>query len=416
MNWGFKDMNLNLFLAKKIGGKSGIACFSIAISMIVMIIAIAISDGFKKEIGEKAVGFSGEILFTVPGQEITNDKYPLNYDFSYLEDIKAIKQVKSFDPVVYCPGMFKTDENVQGILFKGVDSLYQLDFFAAHIVEGSLPDFSSKGVSNEILVSRRLGDMLGYKVGDKVVAYFIGENVRARSFVISGMYSIQLEDLDERLVVCDIRHTRRLNGWNEHQASCVEVSLGGSGTANSTKRRENVLNQIFQIIDQKDTPDDQSVVVKEISDVYSHLFDWLALLDLNVLVVLILMIVVAGFNMISGLLIILFEKISMIGLLKSLGMKTRDICAIFIYRGGMIVLKGMVIGNIIAFSLALIQKYGKIITLNPENYFVSEVPISIEPVTMIVLNICSFVLMMLIMIIPSMFISKVSPDKTIKVN
>ncbi len=409
-------MDLNLFIAKKIGGNSAIACFSIAISITIMFVAIAISDGFKREIGQKAVGFSGEIVLTAPGQDITNDLYPIESALSYISDIKSIEQVKSVSGVAYKPGMAKTDESVHGLLFKGVDSTYSLDFFAQHLVSGALPDFSEKGYSNQILISQRLSEMLGYKVGDKLLAYFIDDNVRVRRFEICGLYSIQLENMDQRLALIDIRHIRKLNGWGDTQSSCVEIALGGDGTSVNNARRNEVASIIDNIVAQKSSDEDTPVVVKQISDVYGHLFDWLSLLDLNVLVVLILMVVVASFNMISGLLIILFKKISMIGLLKALGMRTKEICKVFIYRGGLIVLKGMAIGNICAMVICLVQKYFKVITLDPNNYFVNYIPIQISITTIILLNVAAFILMMLVLIVPVMFISKVSPDRTIKVN
>lgn len=407
-------MNLNLFIAKKVGGNGTIACISVAISILVMFVAIAISEGFRKEIGEKAVGFSGDILFTVPGQDYTTDRWPLNSDLSYLPQIRELPELKSVNKVAYKPGMAKTEDNVHGVLFKGVDSLYQFDFFAKNLIEGTLPDFSGSKISNQILISARLAQILGYQVGDRMTAYFIDDNVKARRFDISGIYSARLEDMDEKLVLADIRHIQRLNGWDESQTSCLELFLDGASIDDG--RRMAVTAKIDDVIYNSDNDGDASVIVREIDDVYRHLFDWLQLLDMNVLIVLILMIVVAGFNMISGLLIILFEKISMIGLMKALGMRNKALCKIFVYKASFIVLKGMVIGNAIAITLTMIQKYFKVIKLDPSNYFVDHVPVEVDVWTMVVLNIASFVLMMLIMIIPSMFISKVSPDKTIKVN
>lgn len=414
-------MNLNLFIAKKIGGRGNgekklsslsntIACFSVAISILVMFVAICISDGFKKDIKETAVGFSGEILFTAPGQDITNDTYPINSNLSFIPDIQNIKGVKAVNPVAYKPGMVKTDENVQGVIFKGVDSTYSLSFFEKYLNEGNLPDFSTKNVSNDILISKRLADMMGYKVGDPLVAYFIGDNVRVRKFTITGFFSIQLEEIDKTLTLIDIRHTQRLNGWNEEEVSCIEVSLDHKADL------EKIEGRIDEIVMEKTTDDDSSIVVKNISNIYPYIFDWLELLNLNVLVILILMIVVASFNMSSGLLIILFEKISMIGLLKALGMKTRDICKVFIIRGSFIILKGMAIGNVIAVILCVLQGAFKIFSLNPANYFVDHIPVYVNVPVILLLNAASFVLMMLIMIIPSLFISRVQPDRTMKMD
>ena len=209
--------------------------------------------------------------------------------------------------------------------------------------------------------------------------------------------------MDERLALMDIRQVRRLNGWDEHDVSCLEISLGGDGGKVAARNRDKVYGRIGEIIMTEDQPMDAPVAVRQISEIYPGLFDWLALLDLNVLVVMILMMAVAGFNMISGLLIILFERISMIGLLKALGMRTADICKVFIYRG-------------VALVLLAVQKWLKPFRLNPVNYFVDFIPVELNPVHILLVDAAAFILMLLIMIVPSLFVARVSPDRTIKVS
>lgn len=403
-------MNLNLFIAKKIGGKDAIATTAVAISIIVMVVAIAISEGFKREIRYKAVGFSGEILLTAPGQDITNDRYPISRKLSYLDEIKKMDEVASVEGVAYKPGMLKTDENVQGVLFKGVDSLYSMKFFEKHLIKGRLPDFSGEKGSQEVLISERLAKTLGYEVEDNIIAYFIDSKVKVRTFRITGLYGVQLEEIDKMLMVADLRVIQRLSGWGEDEVSGLEVALK-SGSYN-----KKIVDRVDDIIFEKSGDDESSVVVKEIRDIYPHLFDWLDLLDLNVLVILILMTVVAGFNMISGLLIILFEKISMIGVLKALGMRNSAIGRIFLSRASFIVIKGLLMGNAIALVICLVQDKLKLFKLNPVNYFVDYLPINLDFTTLILLNLVCFVVMMLLMLIPSLFIAGVSPDKTIKMD
>ena len=395
---------------------NAIACVSVAISIGVILMAVAISEGFRKEIGKRAAGFTGEILITVPGMDYMNDVYPLQADLSYLPEIKAVPGVRSVSETAYKPGMIKSGKDVHGVMFKGVDSTYSLDFFADFLAEGSLPDFSGERMSDEVLISKRLAAMLGLSTGERMTVYFIGEQVRARRLTVSGLYDIQLEDLDEKLALMDIRQIRRLNGWEDHESSCLEISLGGDGSKAAERMRNRVYDGIGEIIMERDITADAPVVVRRIDEIYPGLFDWLALLDLNVLVVMVLMMAVAGFNMISGLLIILFERISMIGLLKSLGMRTSNICKVFIYRGGAIVLKGMLWGNAVAVPLLLVQKWLKPFTLNPVNYFVNFVPVELNLILIVLVDIAAFVLMILIMTIPSLFIARVSPDRTIKVS
>lgn len=404
-------MNLNLYIAKKIKTSSNntIACASVAISILVMFMAMVISDGFKREIKETSVGFSGEVFLLSPGQDITNQLYPISGRPSYIDKIHSLKGIESVNDVAYTSGMLKSDESVQGIMFKGVDSTYSLDFFEKYLVEGTLPDFSGKSASNQILISERLASLMNYKCGDKITAYFVGESVRVRRFTISGLYNVRLDEMDKTLAIVDIRQTRRLNGWESDQVSNIEIKLAAGANA------DKICREIEEII--LDRPwDDDSVIASQIRYIYPHIFDWLDLLNMNVLIILILMIVVAGFNMISGLLIILFEKTSMIGLLKALGMKTRDICRVFIYRGSFIVIKGMVIGNVIAIILSILQGVFHIIPLDPANYFVDHVPVYVNVPKIVILNVASFALMILIMIIPSFFIARVQPEKTIKVS
>ena len=404
-------MNLNLYIAKKIKTSSNntIACASVAISILVMFMAMVISDGFKREIKEASVGFSGEVFLLSPGQDITNQLYPISGRPSYIDKIHSLKGIESVNDVAYTSGMLKSDESVQGIMFKGVDSTYSLDFFEKYLVEGTLPDFSGKSASNQILISERLASLMNYKCGDKITAYFVGESVRVRRFTISGLYNVRLDEMDKTLAIVDIRQTRRLNGWESDQVSNIEIKLAAGANA------DKICREIEEII--LDRPwDDDSVIASQIRYIYPHIFDWLDLLNMNVLIILILMIVVAGFNMISGLLIILFEKTSMIGLLKALGMKTRDICRVFIYRGSFIVIKGMVIGNVIAIILSILQGVFHIIPLDPANYFVDHVPVYVNVPKIVILNVASFALMILIMIIPSFFIARVQPEKTIKVS
>ncbi len=404
-------MNLNLYIAKKIKTSSSntIACASVAISILVMFMAMVISDGFKREIKETSVGFSGEVFLLSPGQDITNQLYPISGRPSYIDKIHSLKGIESVNDVAYTSGMLKSDESVQGIMFKGVDSTYSLDFFEKYLVEGTLPDFSGKSASNQILISERLASLMNYKCGDKITAYFVGESVRVRRFTISGLYNVRLDEMDKTLAIVDIRQTRKLNGWESDQVSNIEIKLAAGANA------DKICREIEEII--LDRPwDDDSVIASQIRYIYPHIFDWLDLLNMNVLIILILMIVVAGFNMISGLLIILFEKTSMIGLLKALGMKTRDICRVFIYRGSFIVIKGMVIGNVIAIILSILQGVFHIIPLDPANYFVDHVPVYVNVPKIVILNVASFALMILIMIIPSFFIARVQPEKTIKVS
>lgn len=414
-------MFTNLYIAKKLwkkgaaekrgltGSSSLIAGFSVAVSVLVMVLAIAVSDGFRHEIRTKAVGFSGEIILNSPGVDPTTNLFPIRSDLSYINDLTGLSDIKSIQGVAYRSGMLKSGEQIQGVVLKGVGKDYDWSFFKSSLSQGRLPDFSDTTASKEIILSERLAGIMGYSVGDAVQMYFIDKTVRVAKYKLVGLYDAQLEDIDKTLVVADLREVQRLNCWTEKEVSGLEVLLktGADIDYNGEK--------IDQIIIEKCKEEDPSVAVSKINDIFPHLFDWLRLLDFNVLVVLLLMILVAGFNMISGLLIILFEKISMIGLLKALGMRDSSIHRIFLLRASFIVLCGMIAGNFMAVSLAIIQKRYSLLGLDPENYFVKSVPIHLDFAKIFILNVAAFVIIMLVMLLTSFFISKISPDKTIRV-
>lgn len=427
-------MGLRFILARRLSGEKSagsaglggglssasnvIAIVSVALSVFVMILAVAISDGFKKEIREKAVGYSGDMIICAKAADITDWKSPLqNTDFSKL--FSRFGEIKRADAVNYRFGLLKTSSEIQGVLFKGVRSGYDKTFFAEHLVEGQLPNFlseNSQQISNEILVSRRLSDILGYKVGGKVTAYFIGTDIKVRRFVISGLYDAQLEELDKITVLVDASQVAVLNGWTENEVSGYEIRLKGLGDREYPQQMQLLKSKFEEAIEEGKSYSDveQGVSVVPVTESSQVLFDWLRLLDMNVIIIIGLMIAVAGFNMVSGILIILFERTSAIGLLKSLGMRSSDIIIVFLYKASGIVLKGLLIGNILAAAFCLLEsKYG-FVTLNPENYFVKYVPVSISPVTFLLIDAIAFISIMMILLIPSHFISRVSPAKTLK--
>lgn len=413
-------MDLNLFIAGKFGQHTTsngrltklsniIATASVGISIAVMIISIAIANGFRSEIREKASGFNGDITLSAPGIDITNHLYPIK-PLPFIGKIDSLPEVESVQPVAYRTALLKSDTQIQGVMVKGVDGDYNLKFFSNCLVEGELPDYAQP--SNDILISRRLADMLGYKTGDKVLTYFVEDDVQLRRFNIKGIFNAQLDELDKTLVIADMRHVARVNGWRDGELSGYEIALQGK----NEKQTAACAEKIEEILFNNTGEDDSSVVANTLEDRFYVLFDWLHLLDVNVFVILALMVVVAGFNMISGLLILLFERISQIGLLKALGMKDKEIYKIFIWRASFTVFKGLVAGNAVAVILCWLEDKHKFVELDPVNYFVNYVPIDITATTIITINVVAFALIMLAMLVPCMFISKVSPAKTLVVD
>ncbi|MBR0223304.1 MAG: ABC transporter permease [Bacteroidales bacterium] len=409
-------MRASRFIASKLSDGDGrlsrtsntIAWVSVCLSVAIMIIAIAVVAGFKAEIRGRATGFMGSVMLVQPGQSPLNEQYPFSEKLSYLETLASEPGITGVSGVAWRSGLIKTDENIDGLYFKGVDSLYDFSFFEDCLVAGELPDYHGR-ISNDILLSRTTAAKLGFAPGDDVVVYFIGEEVKVRKFKLCGLYDAGLEEIDTKMAVADRRHIQRLNGWTADEVSSIEIRIGPDVPIEAMNER------VEEIIFTSMQESDRSLFVTNVKKLYGHLFDWLSLLDFNVLMILLLMVVVAGFNMISAILIILFEKISTIGLLKALGMTSRAVTRVFLLRAGALVGKGMLWGNILGIGLCLLQKWTHIIRLDPVNYFVNAVPIRLSVGSILLLDILAAILIMAIISLSARFIARVSPDRTMRV-
>ncbi|MBQ1707528.1 MAG: ABC transporter permease [Bacteroidales bacterium] len=409
-------MSASRFIASKLSDGDGrlshtsntIAWISVCLSVAIMIIAIAVVAGFKAEIRGRATGFMGSVMLIQPGQAPLNEQYPFSEKLSYRERLAAEPGVTGVSGVAWRSGLIKTDENIDGLYFKGVDSLYDFSFFDDCLVAGELPDYHGR-ISNDILLSRTTASKLGFEVGDDVVVYFIGEEVKVRKFRLSGLYDAGLEEIDTRMAVADRRHIQRLNGWAADEVSSIEIRIDPHASVEAMNER------VEELIYTSMQESDKALFVTNVKKLYGHLFDWLSLLDLNVLMILLLMVVVAGFNMISAILIILFEKISTIGLLKALGMTSREVTKVFLLRAGRLVGKGMLWGNVLGIGLCLIQYWTHIIRLDPANYFVDAVPIRLSLGSILLLDLVAGLLIMALISLSARFIARVSPDRTMRV-
>ena len=414
-------MNTPLYIAKKMGEEhrkgsrvvrttSMIVTGSVALSISVIIIALSIVSGFRREVRERAVGFSGQIVVSRFGTDFLNDAYPLSLELSYLQQIYDCKNVSHAQSVSFKHGVIKTREAVQGAVVKGVGKEFDRTFFNASISKGAFPEWNDTLPSREILISKRMSDALHLEVSQAVDIYFVdSSSSRLRRFFVSGIYDAALESLDQSIIIGDIREVQRLNGWSPTQVGGIELLLHRPGQAERTAR------EIREIAARYGLEDDDALSVKTVRDIFPHLFDWLTLIDMNLLIVMILMIAVAGVNMISGLLIMLFDKTSMIGLLKALGMKNNDIRAAFVFRMGGLIVRGMVVGNVVALALCWVQKKFTLITLDQANYAVSSVPININVWGMCLMNIVSFLLILALMFLASMTVTRISPERSLRI-
>lgn len=386
-------MDVSLFIGKRLRFKGNIAMASIAVSFLVMIIAVSVSSGFRCAIRSGLAELSGDIRIMPPSLSVMDESRPIEKNAAYRPYVEDVDGVKSIRPVVYKAGIIKSGENIQGVLFKGVPS----------------DDTLSLSVS----IPRRLSEISGLGPGDRMLTYFVGEAVKVRQFNIASVYDAVVETDDRLVVYADIEDLQRLNGWDEGSVSCLEVMLE-EGLRNETDI-EAVNDEIGTYINAWSSEDEEFVVSVSSVSSYPQLFDWLDLIDFNVFVILVLMTIVAGFNMISGLLIMLFENISTIGLLKAIGMTDRAISKVFLSSSAFLVFKGMAVGNLLAVLFCVIQDKTGLLRLDPENYFVSSVPVDLDLGMVLTADAISFVVIMILLLIPCLFISKVDPADTVRV-
>lgn len=373
---------------------------SIAVSYLVMIIAVSVSSGFRHEIRAGISSVSGDIQLMSLNMNFMNEASPIEGNASYIPYVKEIDGVESVIPVIYRAGIVKNDNGIHGVLFKGFPAEYS-------------PYLKPDSVAQAVTVPRRLAEIAGLEVGDRMLTYFVGGKVKARQFNVTGIYDPMLETDDQLVVYADIADLQRLNGWDADHASAVEIMLE-RGYRNEDDIRK-LTDEVGATVYAYTSEDETTVLATSCISRYPQIFDWLNLLDFNVAFILILMTIVAGFNMISSLLILLFENISTIGLLKSLGMTDRGISSAFLARAAVLVAKGMAIGNALAFLFCIIQDRTHLMKLDPANYFVSFVPVDVNIPMVLAADAVSFAVIMLLLLIPVVFISNVDPARTVRV-
>ena len=393
-------MNVSRFISGRLSFKNSIAMAVIAISYLVMLIAVAVSSGFRSEIRSELSGISGDVQLTPPNLNILDASRPIEGNPSYLSAIEGVDGVESIVPVVYKAGIVKQGENIHGVLFKGMP-------------QGDSRRSWEDSLALAVSIPSRLAQIAGFSSGDTMITYFVGQNVRARRFKIVDIYTPLVETDDKLVVYAAIEDLQRLDGWQDDQVSAIEITLDQAHKDNHSIGE--ITQNIGAIVNAYSSDSDSPVIATSSVSKYSQLFDWLSLIDFNMLFILLLMTVVAGVNMISSLLILLFENMSKIGLLKSLGMTDRDISKVFLYRASRLVFNGMIIGNAVALVLCIIQDRTHLLKLDPANYFVSFVPVKIDIWAVLCADITSFVVILALMLIPTLFISKVDPAKIVRV-
>lgn len=412
-------MNLELFIAKRIYlNKEGerkvtppvvrISMIGIALGLTVMILSVAIVIGFKKEVRNKVIGFGSHIQITNFDSNTSYEYTPVAISDSLMAELKAFPGIKHVEPFATKPGILKTNTDFQGIVLKGVDNHYDWTFFKNNLKAGRLPKFIPGESSNEVLISKYLADLLGLKPGDSFLTYFVQQDVRARKFHVTGIYETGFMDYDKIFVISDIAQIRHLNRWDEDEASGMELLV------NDYDKVDQIAENLYFKMSEKKDRLGNTFYTRSIKDINPMIFDWMSVQDINVVVILVLILAVAGFTMISGLLIIILERTNMIGLLKSLGESNRSIRKIFLHISFFLIGKGMLWGNVIGISLCLIQSYFHVVKLDASVYYLDAVPIDLNIVSLVLLNVGTLLISMLMMLAPSYLISKIEPAKTIR--
>jgi lipoprotein-releasing system permease protein len=381
-----------------------VAVASVAVGLAVMILSVAIVTGFQQQIWDKVIGFGSHIRVTAYDNNDSYELSPIEAGPGLVRKLGEIEGVRSVSPFATKAGIIQSKDDFEGIVFKGFDVGHDWGFFSDRIVEGKVLSFADSSDFSSVLISRNLASRLKLKAGDPLRVYFVVEGEpqpRGRKFSIKGIYETGLGEMDELYVLGHISHLRKINDWADTQAGGLEILLDDFNTTDAIN--EKVYNVIGYDMNSR-----------TISELYPQMFDWLKLQDMNVMVILLLMIVVSAMAMISILLILILEKAVMIGLLKSLGAGNASIRQVFLMHGLYILGKGMLWGNILGIGLCLVQQYTGLIKLPQESYFVSQVPINLQFESVLLLNAGTVVLCIIILLLPSLVISRISPVKTLR--
>jgi lipoprotein-releasing system permease protein len=412
-------MSLEFFLASRLVSRKNknkdnkvepairIAIIGIAVGLAVMLIAWAIVMGFRREVRNKIIGVNSHIQITSYFSNFTYEMNPVRVSDTLVEELKAVPGVAHVQRLYTKPGMIKTENDFQTVVLKGADTDFDGTFLKSCLIAGKMPDYSKP--SNEVLISEHLSMLLHLKLGDGFLAYFIkGQSVSARKFHICGIYNTHFSEFDKFFLLADARHIRKLNGWDEHQAAGLEIFAKSMDAF--PKAEEGVYTVVSHSADQSQ----ESFYMRNLFEMSPDLFGWLDLLDTNVWLILFLMIFVSGFNIISGLLILILERTNMIGVLKALGARNFSVRKVFVYMSLFLIGRGMFWGNLIGLTFCILQKYLHLVPLNPSTYYVDSVPIDLNWMYFLIVNVGTLLISLLVVLLPTHMISRIQPVKAIK--
>ena len=413
-------MNLPLFIAKRIYSDQGdkrkvsrpairIAIVGVAIGLMVMIVTVCVVLGFKHTIRDKVAGFGGHIQVSNLLKYNDIDPYTICADDSMMQVFRAQPGVRHVQRYTVTQGLLKTDNDFLGVMFKGVGPEFDNAFLQQNIVAGEIPVFSDSISRYQLLMSKMIADKLHLNVGDKVFAYFIGdENVKTRKYTVAGIYQTNMTRFDENLCFTDLYAANRLNGWDGNRCTGVEA------TVENLDRLFVTADAFIDNVNRTDDGHGNQMISQTIYEIYPNIFTWLELLDINVWIILVLMVCVAGFTMISGLLIIILERTQMIGILKALGTRNKTIRHTFLWFSVFIIGQGMLWGNILGIGIVLLQQYTGFVSLDPQVYYVSEAPMELNLPLIALLDLATLLVCVFVLIAPSYLVSHIHPAKSMR--
>lgn len=416
------NLNFELFIARRIFSDRenkkkfsrsiiSFALFGIAFGVMIMILSMAVVTGFKKEIRDKVIGFGSHIQLVNFDSNSSFETVPVDKNQHWMGNLTSLKGIKHVEVFATKPGIIKTDDEMMGMVLKGIGPDFDWTFFRNNLVAGSIFAVNDSTVSDKILISKQISMMMKLKVGDPMYCYFLNEQAtdqRMRKFTVSGIYKSSLEEFDRLFVLADIQQVRKLNGWTANQISGFEIAIDQFDQLDKMTRE--VKGMTIHYAEQ------DSVLLRPVSitSKYPQIFDWLNLLDMNVWIILTLIILVAGFNMVSGLLILILERTSMIGTLKAIGSSNYSIRKVFLYLAFFLIGRGMLWGNIAGIGLCLIQSWFGIFRLDPTSYYLEYVPVNLNLMHLLLLNAGTLLITLLMLILPSWYVSRISPDRALR--
>lgn len=381
-----------------------LAVFSVALGLAVMVLSVAVVVGFKQQIRDKVIGFVAHIEIEPLSTNFSYEETPFVPDNKLLQTLRAHPDIRAVQAVAQKPGLVKTQDQIQGVALKGVDNSYDWSYLGQYLVEGFIPDFADSSQANMVLISSELSRRLGLQTGDALRMWFVsGEPpaARGRRFEVAGIYQTGLAEFDERYVFCHIRHIRRLNNWEEGMVGSLEISLHD-------------ISKIDQVAEELYFSLPAELTTQTARERFPHIFDWLDLQDMNVIIIIILMVLVSGITIISTLLILILERTSAIGMLKAMGADNKLIKRTFLILSARILLRGMLWGNLIAIALIQSQLHFRIFTLPEESYYLTHVPVYFSLWHLAMINAGTLLLWLASLLIPTQIITRISPARAIR--